>query len=82
MVEAGWYLSSCTKEKGGELKPDCPHPWLLVDWHPSFHSVDPVAIDNLDNGLKRASFRLHDEKKYDGRQAMTRLLSSLPCPSS
>ena len=45
--------SSCTleNEKGGELKPDCPHPWPLVDWHPSFHSVDPPPIDNLDNGL-------------------------------
>ena len=29
--------------------------------------MDPPPIDNLDNGMKKASFRLHDEKKYVGR---------------
>ena len=48
------------KGKGGELKPDCLHGHPLIGVEVSTLST---AIDNLDNGLKKASFRPHDDKK-------------------
>lgn len=53
----------CTieKGKGGELKLHCLHGHPLIGVEVSTLST-ATAIDNLDNGLKKASFRPHDEK--------------------